>query len=87
MSLVGLVNFVRQAKTTSDVVESNGDARVFESCAEFPYLEDSSHPLLVSPSVRALKKKFDPISLIFFWSPPWKKRQELQQPVGTRMLS
>jgi len=42
---------------------------VIESCAKFPYLEDSSHTLLVSSLLRAVKKKFNPISLIFFGNP------------------
>ena len=37
----------------------------------FPYLEGYSHGVLVSPLSRALKKKIDPISLIFFPEPPW----------------
>jgi hypothetical protein len=56
------------------VPESDGEARVFERSEKFPYLEDSSHPLLVSPLVGHLKNKFDPICLIFFWSPPcWRE--------------
>ena len=58
---VGLVKPVRQAKATRDAAESDGEARGFESSAEFPYIEDSSHALLFSPSVGALKK-INPIS-------------------------
>ena len=46
-------------------------ARVFKSSAKFPYLEGYSHHLLVSSPVWVLKKKNDPISLIFFLDPPW----------------
>ena len=44
---------------------------VFKSSAKFPYLEGYSHHLLVSSPVWVLKKKNDPISLIFFLDPPW----------------
>src|SRR6266498_1772514 len=47
-------------------------ARVFKSSAKFPYLEGYSHHLLVSSPVWVLKKKNDPISLIFFLDPPCK---------------
>ena len=68
--MVGPVRLVRQAKTIRGAVESDAEVlaevREFESSAEFPYLVFSSHALLVSSAVGALKKKNDPISLIFF---------------------
>ena len=64
--MVGPVRLVRQAKTIRGAVESDAEIREFESSAEFPYLVFSSHALLVSSAVGALKKKNDPISLIFF---------------------
>ena len=63
--MVGPVRLVRQAKTIRGAVESDAEVKEFESSAEFPYLVFSSHTLLVSSAVGALKKN-DPISLIFF---------------------
>ena len=37
----------------------------------FPYLETVSHDGLVSSLSHALKKKSDPVSLIFIQTPPW----------------
>ena len=54
--MVGLVKLVRQAKMIRDAVESDGEGRGFKSGANLPYLVYSSHSLLVSPPVRAVKK-------------------------------
>jgi hypothetical protein len=43
VGLVRLVRLVRQAKTIRGAVESDAEVREFESSAEFPYLEFSSH--------------------------------------------
>jgi len=40
------------------------------SAVFLPYLEGYSHHLLVSSPIWVLKKKINPISLIFFLDPP-----------------